>query len=64
MYELDAEGEETAMFSINYLEKIAKAGEAISDFVVINVLTDKPARFLYPLPGGHVSYLLAPIIRA
>ena len=62
--ELRADGEETAMFSINYLDRIAKAGEAVSDVVEINMLTNKPIKLVYPIPEGQVSYLLAPIIGA
>jgi len=62
IHELSADGEETAMFSISYLERIAKAGGAVSDFVEISMLTNKPMKLCYPLPEGQVSYLLAPII--
>jgi len=61
-YEIDAEKEAYACFSLNYLEKIVKAGASVSDEAIIELATNKPIKLGFPIPSGKLEYLIAPRI--
>lgn len=62
IYEIEASKEVWANFSINYLEKIVKAGAALSDETVMELTTNKPIKLGFPIPSGKLEYLIAPRI--
>ncbi|MEM2189090.1 MAG: proliferating cell nuclear antigen (pcna) [Conexivisphaerales archaeon] len=62
IYEIEASKEVWAHFSINYLEKIVKAGSALSDEMVMELTTNKPIKLGFPIPSGRLEYLIAPRI--
>lgn len=62
IYEIEADKEVWAHFSINYLEKIVKAGSALSDEMVMELTTNKPIKLGFPIPSGRLEYLVAPRI--
>jgi len=62
VYEIRADKEVWANFSINYVEKIVKAAKTLSDEVTIELSTNKPIRFEFPIPSGKLGYLVAPRI--
>jgi len=62
IYEIEADKEVWAHFSINYLEKIVKAGAALSDELVMELTTNKPIKLGFPIPSGKLEYLIAPRI--
>lgn len=62
VYEIKADKEVWANFSINYVEKILKAAKTLSGEVTIELSTNKPIRFELPIPSGKLGYLVAPRI--
>ncbi|MEM1655896.1 MAG: proliferating cell nuclear antigen (pcna) [Nitrososphaerota archaeon] len=62
IYVIEASKEVWAHFSINYLEKIVKAGSALSDEMVMELTTNKPIKLGFPIPSGRLEYLIAPRI--
>lgn len=62
IYEIEANKEVWANFSIDYLEKIVKAGSALSDEMVMELTTNKPIKLGFPIPSGKLEYLIAPRI--
>lgn len=62
IYEIETDKEVWAHFSINYLEKIIKAGSALSDELVMELTTNKPIKLGFPIPSGRLEYLIAPRI--
>lgn len=62
VYEISADKEVWASFSISYLEKIVKAGADLSEEVVMSLSTNKPIKLGFPIPSGKLEYLIAPRI--
>lgn len=62
IYEIETDKEVWANFSINYLEKIVKAGSALSDETIMELTTNKPIKLGFPIPSGKLEYLIAPRI--
>ncbi|MEM0274635.1 MAG: proliferating cell nuclear antigen (pcna) [Nitrososphaerota archaeon] len=62
VYEIETDTEVWAHFSINYLEKIVKAGSELSEEVIMNLSTNKPIKLGFPIPSGKLEYLIAPRI--
>lgn len=62
VYEIKADKEVWANFSINYIEKIIKAAKILSEELTIELSTNKPIRFSFPIPSGRLGYLVAPRI--
>lgn len=62
VYEIEADKEVWANFSISYLEKIVKAGSALSDETIMELTTNKPIKLSFPIPSGKLEYLIAPRI--
>lgn len=62
--EIKAEREVYANFSIDYMEKIVKAGKSLADNVIMELSTNKPIRLEFPIESGRLSYLIAPRIEA
>ncbi|MEM2909743.1 MAG: proliferating cell nuclear antigen (pcna) [Nitrososphaerota archaeon] len=64
VYEIKADKEVWANFSINYVEKILKAAKTLSDEITIELSTNKPIRLEFPIPSGKLGYLVAPRIES
>ena len=62
VYEIEADKEVWAHFSINYLDKIVKPASSLSDEVVMQLSTNKPIKLSFPIPSGRLEYLIAPRI--
>ncbi|MCL7385324.1 MAG: proliferating cell nuclear antigen (pcna) [Thaumarchaeota archaeon] len=62
VYEIKADKEVWANFSINYVEKIIKAAKTLSEELTIELSTNKPIRFGFPIQSGKLGYLVAPRI--
>lgn len=62
IYEIETDKEVWANFSINYLEKIVRAGAALSDEAVMELTTNRPIKLGFPIPSGKLEYLIAPRI--
>ncbi|MEM3620873.1 MAG: hypothetical protein QXO45_07060, partial [Nitrososphaerota archaeon] len=62
VYEIEADKEVWANFSITYLDKIVKAGGDLSEEVIMNLSTNKPIKLSFPIPSGKLDYLIAPRI--
>ncbi|MCS7136265.1 MAG: proliferating cell nuclear antigen (pcna) [Nitrososphaerota archaeon] len=62
VYEIKADKEVWANFSINYVEKIIKAAKTLSEELTIELSTNKPIKFGFSIPSGKLSYLVAPRI--
>jgi len=62
VYEIEADKEVWAHFSINYLDKIVKPASSLSDEVVMQLSTNKPIKLSFPTPSGRLEYLIAPRI--
>ena len=62
VYEIEAEREVWAHFSINYLDKIVRPASSLSDEVIIELSTNKPIKLGFPIPSGKLEYLIAPRI--
>lgn len=62
VYEIEADKEVWANFSIAYLEKIVKVGGALSEELVMSLSTNKPIKLSFPIPSGKLEYLIAPRI--
>ncbi|GEM_PF-286439 len=59
VYEIEADGDVAASYSLSYLEKIVGAAR-FSDIVTIELSTNKPLRLTFNLAEGRLQYLLAP----
>jgi len=62
VFEISAEKEVSASFSINYLDKIVKGTSRISDEVILQLSTNKPIKMGFPIPSGKLEFLVAPRI--
>ena len=62
VYEIEADEEVWAHFSINYLDKIVKPASSLSDEVVMQLSKNKPIKLSFPIPSGRLEYLIAPRI--
>jgi len=62
VYEIEADKEVWAHFSINYLDRIVKPASSLSDEVVMQLSTNKPIKLSFPIPSGRLEYLIAPRI--
>ena len=62
VYEIEADKEVWAHFSINYLDKIVKPASSLSDEVVMQLSKNKPIKLSFPIPSGRLEYLIAPRI--
>lgn len=65
LLELDVKESSKAMFGLNYLSEIAKAGAATADLVTVEFSTNMPIRVAFDIPQqGCLMYYLAPRIDA
>ncbi|MDH5362504.1 MAG: proliferating cell nuclear antigen (pcna) [Aigarchaeota archaeon] len=64
LYDLQAEAETSAHFSINYLSKILRAAAAVSKELTVELSSSKPIRLDFTIPAGHLTYLIAPRIES
>ncbi len=64
LYDLQAEAETSAHFSINYLSKILRAAAAVSKELTVELSSNKPIKLDFTIPAGHLSYLIAPRIES
>lgn len=62
VYDIEAEKEVWAHFSINYLDKIVRPASSLSDEMVMELSTNKPIKLGFPIPSGKLEYLIAPRI--
>lgn len=62
VFEIESSQEVSASFSLNYLEKIVKAGKTVADESVIELSNNRPVRLSFPIPSGKLEYLVAPRI--
>lgn len=62
LYDLQAEAEVSAHFSINYLSKILRAAASVSKELTVELSNNKPIRLDFTMPAGHLTYLIAPRI--
>jgi len=62
VFEIETSQEVSASFSLNYLEKIVKAGKTVADESVIELSNNRPVRLSFPVPSGKLEYLVAPRI--
>jgi len=62
LYELRVSRPAEACFSTVYLERIMKAARKLSSDMTIRLATDTPIEISPEIPGGRLTYLLAPII--
>ncbi len=62
VYDIEADKEVWAHFSINYLDKIVRPASSLSDEMVMELSTNKPIKLGFPIPSGKLEYLIAPRI--
>ena len=62
VYEIEADKEVSASFSLTYLEKIVKAGKSVADEAMMELSTNRPIKLSFPIPSGKLEYLIAPRI--
>lgn len=62
VYDIEADKEVWAHFSINYLDKIVRPASSLSDEMVMELSTNKPIKLGFPIPSGRLEYLIAPRI--
>jgi len=62
VFEIEAQHEVSASFSLNYLEKIIKAGKTVAEESVIELSSNRPVKLSFPVPSGKLEYLIAPRI--
>lgn len=62
LYDLQAEAEASAHFSVNYLRKILRAAAAVSKELTVELSSSKPIKLGFTIPAGHLTYLIAPRI--
>lgn len=62
VYEISADREVYAHFSIDYLERIVKPASNLSDQTVIELATNKPIKLEFPIVSGRLLYYVAPRI--
>lgn len=60
LYEVVAEGEVSANYSLPYLERIVMGGGPLSDYVTIQLSNNRPMKLTFTLPAGRLEYVLAP----
>lgn len=64
LFELQAQGEVMAYFSLSYLDKILTAARSLSNELTIELSTNKPIKLGFFIPSGKLEYLVAPRIEA
>lgn len=62
LYDIHAEGETSAHFSLNYLSRILRAAASVSKELTVEMSSNKPIRLDFTMPAGHLTYLIAPRI--
>jgi len=62
VYEISAEKEASASFSLTFLDKIMSASKSLSDEVTLELSTNKPLKISFPITAGKIEFLIAPRI--
>ncbi len=60
VYEITADKEVSASFSLTYLDKIVSASKSISDETRLDLSTNKPVKITMPITAGKLEFLIAP----
>jgi len=64
LYDIQAEGETSAHFSLSYLSKILRAAASVSKELTVELSSNKPIKLDFTIPAGHLTYLIAPRIES
>jgi proliferating cell nuclear antigen len=60
VYEIEADKDVSATFSLTYLDKIVSSSKSLSEEMQLALSTSKPIKLSFPIPSGRLEFLIAP----